>query len=124
VLLCVGGVAVSLISRDSRIGGEDAFRYYLTTKDEKGALERIDDARKLNPAFDLDIAEARLRPPREGVAELSRAVREEPENAVLWLRLAQQQIAAGDRAAGERSYARARSLAPAFLPPDGPPPGT
>lgn len=123
-LLCVGGVAVSVISRGSRIEAEKAFRYYLVTHDKAGTLERMDKARRLNPNYDLDIAKARLLPPRQGVQVLTKAVHEEPENAVLWLRLAQQQVAAGDRAAGKRSYARARSLAPAFLPPGGPPPGT
>jgi cytochrome c-type biogenesis protein CcmH/NrfG len=67
------------------------------------------------------VGEARLKK-GQGVAILEDAVEREPENAELWVRLAQQQVVAGDRAGALRSYARARELAP-LLPPDGPPPG-
>jgi predicted Zn-dependent protease len=123
-LLCAAGVTVSVIARHSRVEAEGAFAYYFETHDKAGALKRIDDSRPLNPSFQLDIAEARLKPPAEGVQILTRTVHTEPENAEVWLRLAQQQVAAGDREAGRRSYLQARKLAPLFLPPDGPPPGT
>ena len=119
---CGAGVVVSLMARDARIGTEDALRYYFATRDPQGTLKRFDDARLLNPAFGIDVARANLQPGK-ALAILRRAIAREPENAELWLRLAQRQVVEGDRAGAQRSYARARSLAPAFLPRDGPPPG-
>jgi predicted Zn-dependent protease len=121
-LACVAGVVVSVISRDSRAEMESAFFRYFDTGNRADAIRHFRHAKRLNPAFALDIGLARLQP-EKGVAILSDAVRREPENAELWLRLAQQQAHAGDRAGAKGSYARARRLAPAFLPPDGPPPG-
>lgn len=95
------------------------FRVYFEDKDPRGALARIDGARRLNPNYEFDLAEANL-DRRNAVAILTRAVRWEPENAELWLGLAQAQDRAGDRAAAERSWARAHELAPRFVPPDGP----
>lgn len=120
-LACVAGVAVSLIARDSRIKEQEAFAVYFEHRDRGAALELLREARTLNPRFSLAIAEARLRPDR-GVAILREAVRNEPGNWELWMRLAQQQVRAGDRAAAARSWARARELAP-LLPEEGPPPG-
>lgn len=112
---------MSLIARDSRTNEQDAFQYYIQSKDPRGTLERLDDSRALNPDFAIDIAEARLDEPN-AVRILEKAVREEPENAELWVRLAQQQVIAKDQPGAQRSYARARELAP-LLPPEGPPPG-
>jgi predicted Zn-dependent protease len=121
-LACAGGVVVSVISRDSRVESEAAFFRFFDKGNRQDAIRHFRHAKRLNPAYALDIGLARLQPDR-GVAILSDAVRREPENAELWLRLAQQQAHAGDLAAAKRSYARARGLAPAFLPPNGPPPG-
>jgi predicted Zn-dependent protease len=120
-LACVGGVVVSLIARDSRTTEQKAFAVYIDTKDAQQTLKLLDDAKPLNPDFAIAVGEARLTK-GQGVAILREAVEREPENAELWVRLAQQQVAAGDRAGAQRSYARARELAP-LLPPDGPPPG-
>ena len=120
-LVCVAGVVASLIARDSRTTEQDAFQYYIQTKDPRGTLKRLDDSKPLNPDFSIDIGEARLDRPN-AVRILERAVRKEPENAELWVRLAQQQVIAKDPAGAQRSYARARALAP-LLPPKGPPPG-
>jgi predicted Zn-dependent protease len=120
-LVCVAGVVASLIARDSRTTEQDAFHYYIQTKDPRGTLKRLDDSKPLNPDFSIDIGEARLDRPN-AVRILERAVRKEPENAELWVRLAQQQVIAKDPAGAQRSYARARALAP-LLPPKGPPPG-
>ena len=120
-VVCVAGVVASLIARDSRTGEQDAFQYYIQTKDPRGTLERLEDSRRLNPDFAIDIGRARL--DRSNAVKILRdAVRDEPENAELWVRLAQQQVVADDRAGARRSYARARELAP-LLPPEGPPPG-
>ena len=121
VLACVAGVVVSLIARDSRTTEQRAFQVYIETKDPQAALKLLDEARPLNPDFALDVGEARLKK-GQGVKILSAAVAREPENAELWVRLAQQQVIAGDEAGAQRSYARARELAP-LLPPQGPPPG-
>jgi len=117
----VAGVVVSLIARDSRTTEQRAFQVYIETKDPQAALKLLDEARPLNPDFALDVGEARLKK-GQGVKILSAAVAREPENAELWVRLAQQQVIAGDEAGAQRSYARARELAP-LLPPQGPPPG-
>ena len=121
VLACVAGVVVSLIARDSRTTEQRAFQVYIETKDPQQALKLLDDAKPLNPDFAITVGEARLKK-GQGVAILRRAVAGEPENAELWVRLAQQQAVAGDRAGAQRSYARACELAP-LLPPQGPPPG-
>jgi predicted Zn-dependent protease len=119
-LVCAAGVTVSVISRDSRLRGEDAFRLYYEKRDARGAIAVIGESRRLNPTYHLDLAEAEL-DRAHGVQILQRALDREPENAELWLALSRHQNAAGDRAAAKRSYARARALAPLFLPPDGPP---
>jgi cytochrome c-type biogenesis protein CcmH/NrfG len=121
-LACAAAVVVSLKARDSRIDAEVAFGYYAKTKDGSGALARFEAARPLNPNYQIDVVESRLRP-EQGAEILRRVLRKEPENVELWLRLSQRQVIDGDRAEAERSYARARSLAPSFLPADGPPPG-
>jgi cytochrome c-type biogenesis protein CcmH/NrfG len=120
-LACVGGVVVSLIARDSRTTEQRAFAVYIETKDPQKTLKLLDDAKPLNPDFAIEVGEARLKK-GQGVTILRKAVAKEPENAELWVRLAQQQVVAGDRAGAQRSYARARELAP-LLPPTGPPPG-
>ena len=120
-LVCVAGVVASLIARDSRTTEQDAFQYYIQTKDPRGTLKRLDDAKPLNPDFAIDVGEARL-DRANAVKILQEAVRREPENAELWVRLAQQQVLAHDQAGAQRSYAHARELAP-VLPPKGPPPG-
>jgi len=120
-VVCVAGVVASLIARDSRTSEQAAFQYYIQTKDPRGTLQRLEDSRRLNPDFAIDIGRARLDRPN-AVRILEDAVRDEPENAELWVRLAQQQMAANDRPGAQRSYARARELAP-LLPPEGPPPG-
>ena len=120
-LVCVAGVAVSLIARDSRTTEQEAFRYYIETKDAPGTAALLEDSRTLNPDFRIDIGLGRV-DRRRAVRVLEDAVRREPENAELWLRLAQQQNLAKDSAGASRSYGRARDLAP-LLPPDGPPPG-
>jgi predicted Zn-dependent protease len=122
-LACVAGVVVSITSRDSRIEGEVALRYLAETSDARGGIDRLEEARRLNPNAGIDIVESKLVPPREGIAILLRALKEEPENAELWVALADAQARAGDRAAAERTWQRARALAPSFLPPDGPPGG-
>jgi predicted Zn-dependent protease len=120
-LVCVAGVVASLIARDSRLTEQDAFHYYIQTKDPRGTMQRLNDAKRLNPDFSIDIGQARL-DRANAVKILQAAVKREPENAELWVRLAQQQVIAKDRAGAQRSYARARELAP-LLPPDGPPRG-
>ena len=120
-LVCVAGVVASLIARDSRTTEQDAFQYYIQTKDPRGTLKRLDDSKTLNPDFAIEIGRARLDRPN-AVKILQAAVDREPENAELWVRLAQQQVVAKDPAGARRSYARARELAP-LLPPQGPPPG-
>jgi predicted Zn-dependent protease len=120
-LVCVAGVVVSLIARESRTTEQDAFQYYIQTKDPRGTTQRLNDARTLNPDFAIDVGKARLDRPN-AVKILEKAVGKEPENAELWVRLAQQQVVARDSAGAQRSYARARELAP-LLPPKGPPPG-
>lgn len=125
VLLCAAGVTVSLISRDSRIRAEDAFVYYYEQRDPRGGLERIDDSRRLNPNYQLDIAEASLhatafRDLPRALEILNRAADREPENAEVWVRLAQAYKAHGDEEAARRAYDRAKKLAPRFVPPDGP----
>jgi Flp pilus assembly protein TadD len=116
-LACLAGVAVSVTSRDSRIASEDVYAYSLRTHDARGTLERIDKARKLNPDYRLDIAEARSLPPRQGKAVLERSLRREPENAELWVELSVIQARLGDFAGTARSYRRAQALAPRFLEP-------
>jgi hypothetical protein len=122
-LACVAGVVISITSRDSRIDGEVALRYLSDTRDQRGTVDRLEEARHLNPNAGIDILESKLLPPREGIPILLRALKEEPENAELWVALADAQARAGDRAAAERTWQRARALAPRFLPPDGPPGG-
>jgi predicted Zn-dependent protease len=114
-------VVVSVIARDSRTTEQRAFQVYIETKNPQAALKLLNDAKPLNPDFAIWVGEARLKK-GQGVAILRRAVAREPENAELWVRLAQQQVVAGDKAGARRSYARARDLAP-LLPPQGPPPG-
>ena len=120
-LVCVAGVVASLIARDSRTTEQDAFQYYIQTKDPRGTLKRLDDSKTLNPDFAIEIGRARL-DRANAVKILQDAVKREPENAELWVRLAQQQVVAKDPAGARRSYARARELAP-LLPSQGPPPG-
>jgi predicted Zn-dependent protease len=121
-LACVAGVVVSVTARDSRTTEQEAFRVYIDEKDPQRALALLHDATTLNPDWAIDVGKARLTR-GQGVAILQKAAEREPDNAELWVRLAQQQVLAGDRAAAARSYAKARDLAP-LLPPDGPPPGT
>ena len=120
-LACVAGIVVSLIARDSRLTQEDAFAAYINERDSATALRLLRDSRTLNPDFASDVGEARL-DRRNGVRILERAVEREPDNWELWMRLSQQQRAAGDRAGSQRSWARSRRLAP-LLPAQGPPPG-
>ena len=116
-LACVAGVVVSITSRDSRIAAEVAYGYSIQTHDARGTLERIDKARKLNPDYRLDIAEARSLPPKQGKVVLERSLRREPENAELWVALSQVQAQLGDFFGTARSYHRAQALAPRFLAP-------
>jgi hypothetical protein len=124
LLACAAAIVCSLIARDSHLQGERAIFYFFDTHDTNGTLKLIDESKPLNPDYRQAITEARLTKSPGGVAILQRALRREPENGELWLRLSQQQVLAGDRAGAKRSYARARTLAPRFLPPTGPPPGT
>lgn len=100
---------------------QEAFAVYIERNDGRAALELLRDARTLNPDYAIDVGEARL-DRRRGVEMMRDAVEREPENWELWMRLAQQQREAGDDAGAQRSWARARQLAP-LLPADGPPPG-
>jgi predicted Zn-dependent protease len=122
-LACVAGVVVSIISRESRIEAEVALVYIAQTRDARGGVERLEESRRLNPNSGIDVLESKILPPREGIPILLRALKKEPESAELWVALADAQNRAGDRAAAERTWQRARALAPAFLPPDGPPGG-
>ena len=122
VLLCVAGFSAAFISRQSRLIQADVFVQFVKDQNKQRALDRLDDATRLNPESSIEIARARLVPPQQGVKLLQKAVNREPENAVLWVRLAQHQRNAGDGAAAQRSYARAREL-DSQLPPEGPPPG-
>ena len=123
VLVCAAGVAVSVTSRDSRIAAEDAYGYWSRTGDSRGTLERIHRARRLNPSYELDLAEARALPPAQGEAVLRRALRREPENAELWVGLAQVRARRADLPSAIRAYTRAQALAPAFLKPEKAPGG-
>jgi cytochrome c-type biogenesis protein CcmH/NrfG len=116
-LACVAGVAVSITSRDSRVASEKAYAYSIRTHDARGTLERIDKARRLNPDYKLDIAEARSLPLKQGKAVLERSLRREPENAELWVELSVIQARLGDFPGTARSYRRAQALAPRFLAP-------
>jgi predicted Zn-dependent protease len=116
-LACAAGVAVSVTSRDSRIASEAAYAYSIRTHDARGTLERIDKARRLNPDYRLDIAEARSLPPAQGKKVLERSLRHEPENAELWVALSVAQARLGDFAGTARSYRRGQALAPRFLAP-------
>jgi len=116
-LACVAGVAVSITSRDSRVAAEKAYAYSIHTRDARGTLARIDDARRLNPDYRLDIAEARSLPPKQGKVVLERSLRREPENAELWVELSVIQARLGDFPGTARSYRRAQALAPRFLAP-------
>ena len=89
----------------------------LRTHDARGTIERIDKARRLNPDYRLDIAEARSLPPKQGKVVLERSLRREPENAELWVELSVIQARLGDFAGTARSYRRAQALAPRFLEP-------
>jgi predicted Zn-dependent protease len=122
VLFCLGVFTASFISRQSRLIQADVFVQFVKDQDKQRALVRLDDAKRLNPESSIEIARARLVTPEKGVEYLQKAVDREPENAVLWVRLAQQQRNAGDDASAQRSYARAREL-DSQLPPKGPPPG-
>jgi predicted Zn-dependent protease len=122
-LACAGAVVVSLIARDSRIATEEGFQYYLRTKDARGAFDRFEQAKRLNPDFGLDIVQSTMRPDQADRL-LRGALRREPENAELWVALARYQAKRGDREAARQSYARARKLAPSFLPPNDLPPGS
>jgi cytochrome c-type biogenesis protein CcmH/NrfG len=116
-LACVAGVAVSVTSRDSRIATEDAYAHWIHTHDTRGTLERIDKARRLNPDYRLDLAEARTLPPKQGKSVLERSLKHEPENAELWVELSVVQARLGDFAGTARSDRRAQALAPRFLAP-------
>lgn len=111
--------AVSLIARDSRLEKERVFADYAEDRDRDEAVRRLQAAKRLNPDFSIDVAQARVTGDARVIAE---AVKREPENAELWLLLAQLQQRAGDDDAARDSYARARELAPR-LPRDGPPRG-
>jgi predicted Zn-dependent protease len=122
VALCAAGIVASVIARNSR--EQPALIYYDLGVDHNvpRALHRLAEAHRLNPSSDIDVVRARLATGTEGVTILQKAVDREPENAVLWVRLAQQQVKHGQTAAAQRSYARARTL-DSQLPPQGPPPG-
>ena len=122
-LACAGAVFVSLIARDSKIATEEAFAYVLRTKDARGAYDRFERAKRLNPDFGLAIVQATMRPD-QAERLLTAALRREPENAELWVALARWQVHEGDRGAARQSYAHARRLAPSFLPPNDLPPGS
>lgn len=122
-VLCAGAVVVSLIARDSRTATEDGFGYYLRTKDARGAYDRFERARRLNPDFGLDIVQSAMRHD-QGDRLLRGALRREPQNAELWVAMARWQVREGDREAARQSYARARRLAPSFLAPNDLPPGS
>jgi hypothetical protein len=120
-LACVAGVVVSVMSRDSRLAAEDAFAYYALTQDARGGIERLEDARRMNPTTGIDILESKIVPPPQGIVILRRALEHEPENAELWVALSDAQARGGDRAAATRTWDHARTLAPSFVPPGGPP---
>jgi predicted Zn-dependent protease len=122
-LVCAGAVVVSLIARDSHIATEEAFGYFVRTKDTRGAFDRFERAKRLNPDFGLEIVQSTMRPD-QAQRLLTGALRREPENAELWVALARYQAGRGDREAARQSYARARRLAPSFLPPNDLPPGS
>ena len=114
---------MSVTSRDSRIAAEDAYGYWFDTHDPRGFVERIHGARRLNPSYQLDIAEARSIPPKQGEVLLKRVLRREPENAELWVALSVAQARQTNWAGAARSYIRARALAPQFLKPSRAPRG-
>jgi predicted Zn-dependent protease len=122
VLACLAALTAAYISRESRLIQADVFVQFVKDQNKEKALERLDDAKRLNPESSIEIARARLVTPQQGVKFLEDAVAREPENAVLWVRLAQHQRNAGMDADAQRSYARAREL-DSQLPPEGPPPG-
>ena len=122
VLLCAAGIVASLISRHSRELQANAFLDYFHDKNAPLALKRLDDAKTLNPDSDVAIAQARLAKGPAYVGILQKAVEREPENAILWVRLAQHQANHGDKLGAQQSYARAMKLDPE-LPKGGPPPG-
>lgn len=122
VLLCAAGIVASVIARDSRELQGTVFRDFVKDHDSPRALHRLDGAKRLNPDSSIAIAQSRFAQGKRDVQILQRAVGREPENAVLWVRLAQHQVTHGDKAGGQRSYTRARQLDPQ-LPKVGPPPG-
>ena len=78
--------------------------------------------RRLNPDSSIAIAQSRLAKGNDYVAILQQAVDREPQNAILWVRLAQHQANRGDKLGAQQSYQRATQLDPE-LPKAGPPPG-
>jgi predicted Zn-dependent protease len=122
VLLCAAGIVTSLIARDSRRTQATAFLDYFHDRDAARAFARLDDAKRLNPDSSIAIAQARLAKGSGYVAILQQAVDREPQNAILWVRLAQHQANRGDKLGAQQSYQRATQLDPE-LPKAGPPPG-
>lgn len=122
-LACAGAAVVSVIARDSRTATEDTFRYFASTHDLRGTYDQFERDKRLNPDFGLDVVQSTLRPDQADRL-LRGALRREPENAELWVALAKAQAKRGDGAEARQSYARARRLAPSFLPPNDLPPGS
>jgi cytochrome c-type biogenesis protein CcmH/NrfG len=98
------------------------FLGFFQTHDAARALHQLKDARPLNPDSSIDIAQSRLTSGPGYVSILQKAVAREPENAILWVRLAQHQANRGDKLGAQQSYRRAVQLDPE-LPKAGPPPG-
>ena len=107
-LACAAGIVASLIARESRMTEQEAFRVAIEGGDPRRSLALLDDSRRLNPDFAIDLAAAQLSPPRRAVAILRKAAERDPDNAEVWLRLSEHELRAGDRVAARRSYARAR----------------
>jgi predicted Zn-dependent protease len=122
VLLCAAGIVVSVIARDSRETQANVFVAFFHSHDAAAALRMLHDAKALNPDSSIAIAEARLTKGPGYVTILQQAVDREPQNAVLWVRLAQHQANRGDKLGAQESYRRATQL-DLELPKAGPPPG-
>src|SRR4051812_39905619 len=95
VALCAAGIVASVIARDSRRDQSATFLDFFHDHDAPRALHRLDSAKRLNPDTSIAIAQSRFAQGKGDVEILRKAVDREPENAILWVRLAQHQMSHG-----------------------------
>ncbi len=117
-LLCAAGVVASLVAHHSEVLAADAVHDLPFAARAEATRHKLEDAKKLNPDTRIDseiaITYSVQGRSRRADATMRDAVRKEPDNVALWVLWTKIHVEAGDRAAAQRTYARARALNPSL----------